>query len=120
MKRLIKLIVVVLIANALWRIGTAYVSFYRFKDSVRFAAMDLRKSEDALRTNILELASTYDVPLAEDAITIRRESQHTLVEGSYKTPIAVLPGFEYQWPFSVDIDAYAAVPPGTPNDAAKP
>jgi hypothetical protein len=118
-KRLIKLIVVVLIANALWRIGSAYVSFYRFKDSVRFAATDLRKSEDDLRTNILELASTYDVPLAEDAISIRREAQHTLVETSYKTPIAVLPGYEYQWPFRVDIDAYAPVPPGT-NDAARP
>src|SRR5882724_6310109 len=104
-------------ANALWRIGSAYVSFYRFKDSVRFAAMDLRKSEDALRTNILELASTYDVPLAEDAITIRREAQHTLVGGSYTTPIAVLPGYEYKWPFSVDIDAYAAVPP---SDLTKP
>jgi hypothetical protein len=119
-KRLIKLIVVVLIANALWRIGAAYVSFYRFKDSVRFAATDLRKSEDELRSSILELASTYDVPLAEDAIAIHREAQHTLVEGSYKTPIAVLPGYEYKWPFSVDIDAYAPVPPGTANDAAKP
>jgi hypothetical protein len=116
-KRLIKLIVVVLMANALWRIGSAYVSFYRFKDSVRFAAMDLRKSEDDLRIHILELASTYDVPLDEDAITIRREAQHTLVEGSYKTPIAVLPGYEYKWPFSLDIDAYATVPPA---DLAKP
>ena len=119
MKAILKLIVVVLIANALWRIGSAYTSFYKFKDSVRAAAMDEGKSEDDLRQKIVELASTYDVPLTAEAITIRREPHHTAVEGSYTTPVAVLPGYEYQWPFSLDIDAYPITPP-TRLDPARP
>ena len=56
----------VLIANALWRIGTAYVAFYKFKDSVRSGVDGKGQSEEELRQKILELASTYDVPLAEE------------------------------------------------------
>ena len=96
MKAILKLVVVVLMANALWRVGSAYVSFYRFRDSVRAAAMDQRQSDDRLRQKILELASMNDVPLSEEAIAIRREEHHTYVDGSYKTPVAVLPGYEYQ------------------------
>ena len=119
MKAILKLIVVVLVANALWRVGSAYVSFYRFKDSVRAAAMDQRQSEYRLRQKILELASMYDVPLTEEAITIRREQRHTFVEGSYVTPVAVLPGYEYQWPFSMAVDAYVVAPPSL-DEPARP
>jgi hypothetical protein len=118
-KAILKLIAVVLIANALWRVGSAYASFYRFKDSVRAAAMDQRQSEDHLRQKILELASMYDVPLTEEAITIRREQGHTIVESPYTTPVAVLPGYEYQWPFSVDVDAHV-IASTSPNDPAGP
>lgn len=114
MKAILKLIVVVLMANALWRIGSAYTSFYKFKDSVRAAAMDEGKSEDDLRQKILELASTYDVPLTAEAITIRREQRQTVVESSYTTPVAVLPGYEYQWPFSLVVDAFPIGPPVSP------
>jgi hypothetical protein len=113
-KTIVKLIVVVLIANALWRLGSAYTSFYRFKDSVREAAMDQARSEDDLRLKIVELASTYDLPLTPEAITIRRELHHTFVEGSYTMPVAVLPGYQYPWAFSVDVDAFVIVPPASP------
>jgi hypothetical protein len=104
-KVLIKLIVTGLILNALWRVGAAYASFYEFKDAVRAAAMDPAKSEDDLRQKIVELASSYDVPVAADAIEIHRESQHTVVETAYTAPVALLPGYVYPWRFNVDVDA---------------
>ena len=120
MKALIKLIVVVLLANALWRVGSAYTSFYEFKDSVYAAAMDESKSEDDLREKVLELASTYDLPLTADTVSIHREVHRTTIEGTYKMPVAVLPGYEVQWPFSVDIDAYVIAPPTKLDDLARP
>ena len=111
MKAILKLVVVVLIANAFWRIGSAYTTCFRFKDAVRIAAADPGKSEDDLRQKILELAETYDVRLPDEAFTIHREVRHTVVEGSYTMPIAVLPGFEYQWPFNVDVDALSPIRP---------
>jgi len=110
MKTVLKLIVVGLMLNALWRLGSAYVSFYEFKDSVRIAALG-SKSDDVLRQRILELASTYDLPVAEEDIIIRREEHHTYVESPYTAAVPVLPGYKYQWPFKVDVDAYVIVPP---------
>ena len=110
MKTLLKLIVVGLMLNALWRLGSAYVSFYEFRDSVRLEAVR-SKSDDVLRQKILELASTYNLPVAEEDITIRREEHHTYVESPYTALVPVLPGYKYQWPFKVDVDAYVIVPP---------
>ena len=120
MKTLLKLIVMALMANAIWRVGSAYASFYKFKDSVYAAAMEEGKSVDELREKILELASTYDLPLTAETLTIRREVHRTIVEGSYTKRVNVLPGYEYQWPFTVDIDAYVIVPPVKLNDLASP
>jgi len=119
-KALLKLVVFVLMANALWRVGSAYASFYRFRDSVRAAAMDQRQSDDRLRQKILELASTYDLPLAEEDILIRRDEHHTFVDSSYTTPVAVLPGYAYRWPFTLEVDAYMIAPPPPLNDLGRP
>ena len=82
--------------------------------------MDQSQSEDRLRQKILELASMYDVPLTEEAVTIRRDQRHTFVEGSYISPVAVLPGYEYQWPFSMAVDAYVIDLPPSLDEPAKP
>jgi hypothetical protein len=119
-KTLIKLIVVALLANALWRVGTAYTAFYRFRDSVTEVATLGDGTAEELRQKIAELASTYDVPLAADDLTVTREVNLTLVRGSYRKPISMFPGFEYQWPFSVDIDAYPITPPTRRGAPIKP
>ena len=120
MKTLFKLVVVALMANAIWRVGVAYSSFYKFKDSVYAAAMQEGLTDEQLRQKIVELASTYDVPLTADGITLQREQNHTVVLGSYSTPVAVLPGYDYQWPFDVNVDAYVVAPPTRRNDLVKP
>lgn len=120
MKTLVKLIVVALIANALWQVGSTYATFYRFKDSVTEAAAQQVTTVDDLRQKIVELAQTYDVPLTADALTITREAQHTSVQASYAKPVAVLPGYEYRWPFAIDIDAYPTAAPARRGDPIKP
>ena len=110
MKTLIKLIVVALVANALWRVGIAYTTFYRFKDSINEAAMQGTTEAD-LKQKVVELARTYDLLLTSEDLTVTRESQHVSVKTSYTSPVAVLPGYEYQWPFTVDVDANVIAAP---------
>ncbi len=111
-KLIIKLGIVALIANATWRVGNAYLSYYRFTDSVTQAAQfGATKSEAELHERVLELATQYDVPLAEDAFTIRRERSHTIVDGAYTQLIDVVPGYTYPWPFKWSIDTYTVAPP---------
>jgi hypothetical protein len=108
---LVKLAVAGLIANAAWHTGSAYLSFYRFKDAVAQTAQYRKgRSDDQLRQRILELASNYDVPLAEDAVTVRHKDDHTLVDASYTKLVDVVPGYRYPWLFTFSIDALTIVP----------
>ena len=108
---LVKLAIAGLIVNATWRTGSAYLSFYRFKDAVAETAQYSKgKSDDELRQRILELASNYDVPLADEDLTIRHEEDHTLVDGSYTQLVDVVPGYQYPWPFKFSIDSFTIGP----------
>jgi len=110
MKVLFKLALVALIANATWRVGSEYVTHYRFADSVQEAALDMRQSDEELRQRVLALAVKYGVPLAEEAVTVRRENRHTYIDGSYVKPITLLPGYDRPWVFTLSVDSYFIVP----------
>jgi hypothetical protein len=113
LKLLIKLALAALVANAAYRLGTAYLSYYRFTDAVtQSAQFGTDRSRDELRRRVLELASQYDVPLTEDGFTIRRtDTNHTIVDGGYTQPVDLLPGYRYPWPFTVRVDVFTVKTP---------
>ena len=120
LRLLLKLAIAALVANAVWRAGSAYLTFYRFRDAVTEAAQYSNvKSPDELRQRILGLASDYGVPLPDGAVTVRRQDNHTLIDASYTQPVDLFPGFRYQWPFSFDIDSLAIIPI-KPRDSTNP
>jgi hypothetical protein len=111
MKSLIKLLIAALIANATWRIGSEYLSYYKFKDSVReYTEHRAPKNESEVRDKIVELATQYDIPLDSDSVTITHVNNHTIIEGSYVKPIDVVPTFRYNWPFQFHIDTFVTDP----------
>jgi hypothetical protein len=114
MKLLIKLIIVAVIANATWRIGSVYARFYKFKDAVQDTTQFRGdKTDDQIHDRIFELAAQYDIPVTDDTLTITRQEAHTVVNASYTQPIEVVPGVKYPWPFSFHTDTFV-------YDAAKP
>jgi outer membrane receptor for ferric coprogen and ferric-rhodotorulic acid len=118
LKLLVKLAVAALIANAVWRVGTAYMQYYRFTDAVtQTAQFGTEKSRTDQPQRIVELASQYDVPLAENDFTVQRdERNHTLIDGSYTKPLDLMPGYQYQWPFTLHVDVLnvGALHPASP------
>ena len=119
-KTLIKLAIVALLANGIWRIGSAYMSFYRFKDAVDEMALHSKgKTLDELKDKVLELASSYDEPVDADAVTVRREDPHLIIEGSYKKRVLLAPGFEYALPFTLNV-VEVTIPPVKLGDLARP
>lgn len=117
LKLFFKLAVAALLANAAYRVGSEYLTYIRFRDAVRDAAMFKAKTDDELARQIMELASEYDLPLAESAIDIRRSERQVSVEGNYEKPIEIVPTFFYPWRFSWSLDATVSfvVPPFTPR-----
>jgi hypothetical protein len=107
MKLLIKLLIVALIANGTWRVGTAYMNYYKFKDAVR-ETVQFRgtKSDAQIHDRVFELASEYGIPVTDENLTITREEGHTIVDGSYIQPIDIVPTFKYNCPFKVHIDTF--------------
>jgi hypothetical protein len=113
LKLLIQLALAALVANAAYRLGSAYLSYYRFTDAVgQTAQFGPDRSRDELRRRVLELAAQYQVPLAEDGFTVRRTDQsHTIIEGAYIQPVDLLPGYRYPWPFTVNVDKFTLKAP---------
>jgi hypothetical protein len=110
MKLLIKLAIVALVANAVWRLGMEYATHYRFSDSVQEAAIAGGQSEGQLRKHVLELAERYNLPLADEALTIRTEYSRRFINGSYVKPIAILPGYNREWAFTLAVETYVVTP----------
>ena len=105
-KLLVKLALAALVANAVWRLSSAYLQFYRFSDAVSQAAQFAPvKSRDDLERRVIDLASQYDIPLSSGDIAVKQdEGNHTVVVGAYTKPIDFAPGYQYPWPFSLHVD----------------
>jgi hypothetical protein len=109
-KTIVKLALVAVIANATWRVGSAYVTHYKFTDSVEQTTLFRgKRSDDMLRERIFEIASDYDIDIRDDKVSLRVENHHTIVEGAYTRDIELFPGFTYAWPFTFHTDTLAGI-----------
>ena len=109
-RTLVKLALAALIANAVWRVGSEYVTDFKFRDAVRETAIFKARSDEELRAKIGALASQFDVPIDEDSLTIDHQNNHLIITGGYEKPIELLPGYQYPWHFSWTIDAELVQP----------
>jgi hypothetical protein len=115
-KLLIKLAIVALIANMAWHVMTAYMSYWKFKDAVQQTTLfGNDKSLAQLKDRILQLAGDYDLPLDDGDVTVRRDSFHTITEGSYTRAVDLLPWYTRQWPFQFHIDTFSDAPMTAPD-----
>jgi hypothetical protein len=110
-KTIVKLAIVALIANAIWRLGSSYVSFYRFRDSVDEMALHSKgKTVEEMKDKVLDLAASYEEPLDADALSVRRDEPHLIIDGAYKKKVLLAPGVEYAWPFTLHVDEMVITP----------
>ena len=79
MKLLIKLAIAALLANAAYRIGSEYLTYIKFRDAIRDAAMFKATDDVELRKKIMDLSDEYDVPLVDEALIIHREERHVVI-----------------------------------------
>jgi hypothetical protein len=108
LRLLIRVAIAALIANAVWRLGSEYVTYFQFKDEVRSAATSGKGSDEDLRSRIDALAERYDISIEEGAVRVMtdasRSVEHAIVEVYYVKPIELVPGYEYPWRFSFTVD----------------
>jgi hypothetical protein len=119
MKTILKLVVTAIIANAGWHVADAWLRYYKFRDAVTQASQfGGALGEDQLRARVMELASQYSVPLADENLTIHRDSrqeQHTYIDGSYDEAIELFPRVARPWTFPVHIETFTTGPGSAPT-----
>jgi hypothetical protein len=104
-KLILKLALVALVANASWRVGSAYVSHYKFTDAVQQAVLFRgTRTDDMVRQRIAELASDFDIPVTDSEVKLTTLEHHTVVDGGYTRIIELMPGYKYPWQFTFHID----------------
>jgi hypothetical protein len=104
MKTIIKLVIVLLILNATYRVGSAYWTHYQFQDSIQEAAQFAeRASPEDLRAKILELAATLGVPIDPDNLTVTRGNRRIDIDGSYFRNLELVPRYKGRWDFTIHV-----------------
>ncbi len=112
MKRLLKLALVALIANATWHLWGVYAAHFKFRDAVQsLAQYSSEMSEQDVRGRVLALAAQYDVPVTEERFTLSRKENQTIVDGAYTRPVDLAPGFSYPWSFTWHVEVFTVKPP---------
>jgi hypothetical protein len=113
---LLKLIVAGLLANAVYRVGSEYVTHLKFREAIRDTVLYKPITDDELRRKIGALAEEYDVPLRTQAVDIRHVGDQVMVDGAYERRIELLPKVEVPWQFSWSIDVVipTTLLPGAP------
>lgn len=104
LKLLVKLALVALLANSAYHIGAEYLTYIKFQDAVRDAAIFKAHNDEELLSRIMTLAQQYEVPLDEQNITIDRQGTRVTVNGWYDKDIEIVPTYEYPWHFGLAID----------------
>jgi hypothetical protein len=104
-RSIIKLAFAALLANAAFRVGNAYLSHYRFTDAVQqLTHYRGDKTDTEIHDRVFMLASQYDITVTDDTLSIQRDDNRTVVDGTYTKPIEFIPRVIYNWPFTVHID----------------
>jgi len=103
-RTIIKLIVVLVVLNALYRFGDAYWDHYQFEDSVQqMAQFSENATADDVRAKVLELAQSNDIPLTNENLTVTRVPRRIEVDGVYVRELMLFPSYVKPWEFKLHV-----------------
>lgn len=97
MKTIIKLVLAFAILTAAFQGGRATMSNYQFEDDVEQALLFApNASESELIQQIVSLAYDYGLPVEADNVTITERASDRIVNITYTTDVAFIPGIVTQ------------------------
>jgi hypothetical protein len=101
-RRLIGLALLLLLANAGYRVGLVWVHYQSFKDGVRETALFAgTKTDDALKDRVMQLADQNSIPIDRDYVSVDRAGGAVTITASYVEMIPLVPGYVRPWQFDV-------------------
>jgi hypothetical protein len=129
--KLVKIAVALLILNGVVRTGSAFWSNYRFEDRLtEIAQFGDRRTEAQLCQEAEEAARILELPVAAEAIRIRRGTnpvfscgkgyegvaaarqggaQKLFIDASYTRDVDIVPGYSHRFAFNPAVEVWARV-----------
>jgi hypothetical protein len=105
-RKIVKLAVFLLIANAVYQVAPVVVRHAQFEDAVRELALYSQRSSDAELVNrVMALAADRDVPLDREYVSVRHETGAIHIDASYVEQLRLFPRYTYDWEFDIDAKA---------------
>jgi hypothetical protein len=109
-KTIIKLIIVALVLHATWRAGTVYLRYYQFKDDVtQVAQFGTNQTDSQLRDGVMDAAKRREIALDPEAISVRRQNYHIVIEAPYIEKVELAPRYFYEWHARLQVDVLTLV-----------
>ncbi len=106
MKTLVKLIVAVVVLNAVGRVGLAAWNYYQLRDAAQEAVMFGAQEQPAqIQARILKKAGELDLPVDVDAVTVERQGTRTQAVANYTQSVEVFPRVPYPFKFSFNVES---------------
>ena len=118
MKKIIKFLLFVLVANAAYQFAGPYLRYTKFKQELPDLALQAKgKGDGVITSEVIGLAARHKVPLEQGGVQIRRTTDlsHTYIDAEWVETIPFLPVWKYPMRFSVAVDGWHMTPPST-ND----
>jgi len=107
LKTIIKLLVAAVILHAAWRVGSTFLTYYRFEDRLQQAAQFGGSRPVAeVREQAVKAAGELDVPIEPEAIIVRKSDREIFIDASYVDQLQLFPGYYYPWEFTLSVKAW--------------
>ena len=95
----------------MWNVGPVYLAYREFKiEAAEVTRGAARGPERELVAAVAGLAERIGVPVARQAIKVRKEGTRTYLEVTYTEELRLAPTVTYPWAFSINAEGLAVKP----------
>lgn len=106
-KTIIKLLIVLVIVNGLYRTGVVAWDHFQLRDEAeQIIVFGARSTPEDIHGRILAKAQELGIELEPDNLDVRREAGRTFVSGSYQRALEYFPNVTYPLDLSFEVDAF--------------
>ena len=107
MKTIIKLLIVAVLLNGTWRIGSAYWVHYQFEDDLQqIAQFAGNRAAIEVKKQTVQAAAEAGVPASPEQIVVRKSEREITIAVAYTRQIELFPRYRYPWAFSMSVKAW--------------
>ena len=111
MKFIVKLVLFLLIAHALYRFVPPYWDHTQFVREVKDTSVGWHENtNEEVRDLVFSMAQARGLPIAREQINVRRERDHLFVDLAYSRPMELIPGSKYTWDFDSKVETWMLTP----------